>query len=81
MKYLVLGALPSLKNLNTWFTTEVQLGIGFVALIICIVLGIKQKWGIMVGVVFFFAFLFFMANDPSTIFDGIGEIFKKIFGG
>lgn len=77
---LVLG-LPSLGGLNSWATTEVQIAIGLVALVICIVLAVKQKIGPMIGVIFVAAFIFFMANDPKTVFNAIGEIFKKIIGG
>lgn len=81
MNNLVLGALPSLSGLKTYFTTEVQIGIGIVVLILCIFLWVKQQIGAMVGVVIMAAFLFFMANDPAVIFNGIGEVFKTIFGG
>lgn len=81
MNNLLLGALPSLSGLNSYFSTEVQIAIGIVALIICIFLGVKQQFGPMVGVILFAAFVFFMANDPSLIFNSIGELFKKVFGG
>lgn len=81
MNNLVLGALPSLSGLSGYMTTEVQLAIGFVALIACIFLAVKQQIGPMIGVIVVAAFIFFMANDPRVIFDGIGELFKKVFGG
>lgn len=81
MSNLVLGALPSLSGLSSYFTTEVQIGIGLVALVLCIILAVKQQIGPLIGVVVVAAFIFFMANDPNTIFNAIGEIFKKILGG
>lgn len=81
MSNLVLGALPSLSGLSSYFTTEVQIGIGLVALVLCIILAVKQQIGPLIGVVVVAAFIFFMANDPATIFNAIGEIFKKILGG
>lgn len=81
MNNLVLGALPSLKGLSSWATTEVQIAIGLVALVLCIFFAVKQKVGAAIGVVLIAAFIFFMANDPTTIFNAIGEVFKKIIGG
>lgn len=78
---LVLGSLPSLSGLSSYFTTEVQIGIGLVALVLCIILAAKQQIGPMVAVILVAAFIFFMANDPDTIFNSIGELFKKVFGG
>ncbi|WP_086349835.1 TcpD family membrane protein [Candidatus Enterococcus clewellii] len=78
---LILGALPSLSGLSNYFTTEVQIGIGLVTLVLCIILAAKQQIGPLIGVIVVAAFIFFMANDPAAIFNGIGELFKKIFGG
>ena len=78
---VALAAEPSLGGLQGWFSSEVQIAIGIVALVACVVLGIKQKIGAIVGVVLFSAFVFFMANDPAKIFNAIGGLFSKIFGG
>ncbi|MBP1046331.1 hypothetical protein I6N96_08540 [Enterococcus sp. BWM-S5] len=78
---LMLGALPSLAGLSSYFTTEVQIGVGLVTLVLCIILAAKQQIGPLVGVVVVAAFIFFMANDPAAIFNGVGELFRKIFGG
>ena len=75
------AADPTLKNVNNYFTGEVQIAIGIVALILCIVFFVKQKIGAVIGVVLASAFIFFMANDPQTIFNSIGGVFKKVFGG
>lgn len=78
---LMLGALPSLAGLSSYFTTEVQIGVGLVTLVLCIILAAKQQIGPLVGVVVVAVFIFFMANDPAAIFNGVGELFRKIFGG
>lgn len=81
LEKLFLGALPSLAGLSNYFTTEVQIGVGLVTLVLCIILAAKQQIGPLVGVIVVAAFIFFMANDPAAIFNGIGELFRKIFGG
>ncbi|MHC5217952.1 TcpD family membrane protein [Enterococcus sp. LJL128] len=81
MNNLVLGALPSLTNLDGYLTTEVQIGVGIVALILCIILWAKQQVGPLIGVILMASFIFFMANDPERIFNSVGELFSKIFGG
>ena len=78
---VALAADPSLSGVQGWFTTEVQIAIGIVALVASVILGIKQKIGAVIGVVLFSAFVFFMANDPTKIFNAIGGLFSKIFGG
>lgn len=77
---LALAADPTLVNVKTWFTTEVQIAIGIVAVVVIIGLGVKQQIGKAVGVFLFSAFIFFMANDPAKIFKAVGGLFGKIFG-
>ncbi|MBL1226502.1 TcpD family membrane protein [Enterococcus sp. BWR-S5] len=81
MSNLVLGALPSLSGLSSYVSGEVQIALGIVVLVICVILAVKQQIGPMIGVIIVAAFIFFMANDPNVIFNAIGEAIKKVFGG
>lgn len=80
VKNLVVGATPSLSGGTTWFTGEVQIAVGLIALAIFVFFLVKQKIGPAVGVLLAAAFVFFMAGDPSKVMTSLGEIFKLIFG-
>lgn len=80
-KVVYMAADPTLKEVNTWASSEVQIAIGIVVFCICVFFLYKQEFGKMFGTVVFAAFIWVLANDPAKIFESIGSLFSKIFGG
>lgn len=80
-KVVYTAADPTLTSLNTWASTEVQVAIGLIALVICLYFIYKQEPSKVFGTVVIAAFVWFLANDPEKIFQSIGTLFSKIFGG